>query len=485
MSSEQPPKPIVSIFNPAYWDTTKECDNHNHPYLPDDAPYPHIQSQTTQDPAPYTAQVIGTGGVQNSSQVGNSIVQELGVLEWVLPQENPSGSIQLRYNFSLQIADCPNPTVASGGANVGTTQNNIYTDSGTLLINPYYLTESFSNYTGFPALGVVFEGREQSTIVPTGAPTWTNLITQLYIKYDAINKPNQINFFYVNRNDLCYNATGLSGLQPKTTITFSMVQLTQEGFAGSSLTNTSTTQTEVIPTIVNLSATGGDGTYNVPVGYNRISIFAVGKGGLAGGGSYPDSGEWATGGAGGGGGIGLLNFTWIDPYSGNTSFNYLFNNTYAGEARVADLVRDGVAQSLQLEGYAGGNGATGTYTPPGAAGGTMGTFWTNGNAGATQPDFSSGYVFNGTGSVGGQGDSGFDYASPVPPAGIPDGGVPALTTYPVWLGEAFLTGYTYNANYAIGQNHQEWLGYTSGGYVNEPAGQITNAVVSVLLYPNW
>ena len=52
-------------------------------------------------------------------------------------------------------------------------------------------------------------------------------------------------------------------------------------------------------------------------------------------------------------------------------------------------------------------------------------------------------------------------------------------------GSLFATGYNNNNNFGYGQDHQAWLGYTSGGYVNEDAGQITNACVSIYLYPNW
>ena len=469
MSSETPPNPIVEIFNPAYWNTESD-NNHSHPYVPSpDTPVANIHSITLQDATPLSTQILGGGGAVN-----NSIVQQLGNVSWTIPTAGLQNAfIQVNYNFVFQITNA---------GQLGTTQNNTYTDSGTLYINPNYLTTSFSNYEGFPTQGVIFQNRQQSAIYPTTANTWSNFTTSIYLKYDT--GVNKISFFYVNRNDLCYNGLTGGNLQPESQITFSAQLYTDNIGAGSAVSLTEDETTTIItPTIIIQSSTGGNGNYVVPIGYNRMGVYAVGKGGSAGGGAYPDNGTWNTGGAGGGGGVALLNFCWIDPYTANTSYNYDFTTGGTGSAIANTFIIQGVAQSASLtaDGTAT-NGASGTYSAPGALGGTGGGAVVAGTSGTPTSSYSQGTLWANGGGTGGNGSVSFNYASPVPAAGFPTRGTPPTQS---GGGGLYKTGYSNNDIYGYGQSNPTWLGYTQGGYVDEFAGYIGNPCVAINLYPNW
>ena len=431
----------------------------------------NIQNTQSQITSPYTANLFGGGGYS-----GKTIKQNFCNLTWT-PVGAMNSVIYIKFNLSVSIL--------YGGTYLGGSQNNNYTDSGIIGINPYQL-----------ALGSSFSSNDPDVITAGGGvsltTTQTPILTQysqdfgtwgasnfpLYISYNTAY-PNQVNFFWVNRNDDVYNGALEANQGYDTTTAFSAELLSVDFPQGYNVSlNPLYTQIDLTPTITMLNSSSPFSTYSI-TGYTyKVDIFVGGAGGVAGGGSYPDSGLWAIGGAGGSGGLAMVLQVATNPFnSTNTTFDFQFNYTASGYTYLNNLIVQGVSKSLTLLGRKGNAGATGQYITP-INGGTGGTSEASGTITPYSP------IYTLTGGTGGGGNANWNYASPVPEFAFPVGGVMPTTTPPA-VPPAYNLGFVPQEGYGTGQSNLALTGYTSAGYVNESAGVIGEGFIQIVLYPSW
>jgi hypothetical protein len=527
MSSERPPNPIVEeVFNPAYWNTTPDVitDQSLTPILANyvdlttaqtisgektfstiplntatqpaftdsttnipstawvqgaiDAKIPQtIQNTQSQITSPYTYNLFNGGGLS-----GKTIKQNFCNLTWT-PVGAMNIVIYIKYSLSVIIN--------YGGTSLGRAENNSYTDSGIIGINPYYLASGSSFTSNDPAVitaggdaggvGVSLHTTQTSILTPysTSFGTWSASNFPLYISYNTAY-PNIVNFFWVNRNDNVYNGATEANQGYDTTTSFTAELLSVDFPLGYNISlNPLYTQIDLTtPTITMLNSSSPFSTYSI-TGYTyKVDIFVGGAGGVAGGGSYPDSGLWAIGGAGGSGGLAMVLQVATNPFnSTNTTFDFQFNYTASGYSYLNNLIVQGVSKSLTLLGRKGNGGATGQYITP-INGGTGGTSEASGTITPYSP------IYTLTGGTGGGGNANWNYASPVPEGAFPVGGVMPTTTPPA-VPPAYNLGFVPQEGYGTGQSNLALTGYTSAGYVNESAGVIGEGFIQIVLYPSW
>jgi hypothetical protein len=173
----------------------------------------------------------------------------------------------------------------------------------------------------------------------------------------------------------------------------------------------------------------------------KCSGYIIAQGGNAGTTNNPDSGTWTLGGAGGGGG----GVSWVNiVLANNSQFLAFYINSYA-TGGVALLSNTQILGSPLCSAVKGGNGGAG-----GTGGGAGGT----GSVGIGY----SGATF--TPVSGTAGANGTSFSNTDPP--LPVGGTNSL-----------------NTSYGFGQRNENLIGYTSGGYVNVPAGAVGQMFCSI------
>jgi hypothetical protein len=520
MSSEKPPNPIVEeSFNPAYWNTTPDViteqsltpilanyvdltstqtisGEKNFSTIPlNTATQPAFTDSTTNIPStawvqgaidakidltkiqntqsqiasPFTYNLFNGGGLS-----GKTIKQNFCNLTWT-PAGATNSVIYIKFNLSVSIID--------GGTNLGGAENNNYTDSGIIGINPYYLYLRGSFSSNDPAVitaggdAVILNTTQTSILTPyaTNFGTWGASNFPLYISYDTAS-PNIVNFFWVNRNDNVYNGATETNQGYDTTTAFSAELLSTDIYNVS--LNPLYTQIDLTPAIVRLDISSPFSTYSVSGNTYKVDIFVGGAGGVAGGGAYPDAGFWAIGGAGGSGGLAMVLQVATNPYNpSNTTFDFQFNYTASGYTYLNNLIVQGVSKSLTLLGRKGNAGATGQYITP-INGGTGGTSEASGTITPYSP------LYTLTGGTGGAGNSNWNYASPVPVGAFPVGGVMPTTT-PAGSPPAYNLGYVPQEGFGTGQSNLALTGFTNAGFVNESAGVIGGGFIQIVLYPSW
>ena len=521
MSSEKPPKPIIEdTFNPAYWNTTPDViteqsltpilanyvdltstqtisGEKNFSTIPlNTATQPAFTDSTTNIPStawvqgaidakidltkisntqsqiasPFTANLFNGGGFS-----GKTIKQNFCNLTWT-PVGAMNSVIYIKFNLSVSIL--------FAGDNLGGSQNNNYTDSGVIAINPYELGLGSSFSSNDPAVITADDGIKlyttQTSILTQYSQdfgTWSASNFPLYISYSS-SFPNQVNFFWVNRNDNVYNGATENNQGYDTTTAFTAELLSVDFPQGYNVSlNPLYTQIDLTPVITRLDSSSPFSTYSI-TGYTyKVDIFVGGAGGSAGGGSTPDAGLWAIGGAGGSGGLAMVLQVATNPFNPtNTTFDFQFNYTASGYTYLNNLIVQGVSKSLTLLGRKGNAGATGQYVLP-INGGTGGTS----EASGTITPFSPIYTY--TGGTGGVGIANWNYASPVPDGAFPASGVMPTTT--IGLPPNYNLGYVPEEGFGNGQSNIAYLGYTSAGYVNESAGVIGEGFIQIVLYPSW
>lgn len=133
----------------------------------------------------------------DSKVAGNNCKQNLAVLTWnAFPTSTYSQIIQVDYSLSINVG---------GGTGNALSFNPRFYDKGSIFINPQYLTSSFDSYTGFPANGILFTNRTQTSQGNAGYNPGTGLVNyytnfkgQIYIQYTSASSTLLI--YYLNSN---------------------------------------------------------------------------------------------------------------------------------------------------------------------------------------------------------------------------------------------------------------------------------------------
>jgi hypothetical protein len=173
----------------------------------------------------------------------------------------------------------------------------------------------------------------------------------------------------------------------------------------------------------------------------KASGYIIAQGGSAGTTNNPDSGTWTLGGAGGGGG----GVSFINILLANDEQFLAFNiNAFSTAGSVALSYQDLIGTPM-CSAVKGGNGGAG-----GTGGGSGGT-------GSIGVGFSGATFTPVSGTAGANGTS---FSNTNPP--LPAGGTNSL-----------------NTSYGFGQRNQALIGFTSGGYVNVPAGAVGQMYCSI------